>query len=167
MPAFQMKDFLAGLPTIFPGGLDPNGRIVAALGVLAGGVNPDGSVFSPGVGVPALGNTLTNAGNVAASANNVGLASAVGRLVYLSGFEISGLGSTAGATITITVTGIPTTLSYTLVIPASVTTAVPTLQVEYSTPIGANATNQAITVNVPSFGAGNTNTTVAVHGFIV
>lgn len=101
-----------------------------------------------------------------AQANNAALPAAAGRTTYITGFEITGAGATAGQTITITVTGIlGGTKTYKLVIPAGAGVAISPLIVEFARPIPAAAQNQAITVNVPSFGAGNTDAAVTAHGF--
>ena len=82
------------------------------------------------------------------------------------GFIITGAGATAASVVTVTVTGTITgTLSFALVIPAGATTSITPLIVEFSRPIPASAANTAIVVNVPSFGAGNTNAAVVAHGF--
>lgn len=49
--------------------------------------------------------------------------------------------------------------------PLGATAALTSLIVAYTRPIPASAVNTAITVNVPSFGAGNTNAAVTAHGF--
>lgn len=101
-----------------------------------------------------------------AQANNVTLPGAVGATTFITGFEITGDGATGASIITITVTGIlGGTKTYFLNIPAGATVATTQMFVEYSRPIPASATNTAIVVNVPSFGAGNTNAAVTAHGF--
>lgn len=103
---------------------------------------------------------------VAAAANNVTLAGVAGQTTFITGFEITGDGATAGSIITITITGVlGGTKTYFLTIPAGVTTAITPLIVEFARPIPASAVNTAIVVNVPSFGAGNTNAAVTAHGF--
>ena len=54
-----------------------------------------------------------------AAANNLVLAAAAGRTTYITGFEVTGLGATAAAAITVTVTGVlGGTKAYFLFIPA-------------------------------------------------
>lgn len=108
---------------------------------------------------------LVVAAQVAAAANNQTLAGVAGKTTYISGFHVDGLGATGASTITVTITGIGTTLSYTLSIPAGATVAITRLVVEFARPIPASAPNTAIVVNVPSFGAGNTVAQAGAHGF--
>lgn len=128
-----------------------------------------GDNHSPGSGGTYSGTTQTNVDNSAtgaATAIAATLAAAAGATTYITGFEVTGTGATAGSTIVVTVTGIlGGTLSYELAIPAGVGTPINPLIVEFPSPIPASALNTAIVVNVPSFGAGNTNAAVTAHGF--
>lgn len=109
---------------------------------------------------------LVGASSLAAQANNVSLGGVAGKMTYLTGFEITGLGATAGSTISVTIggTGLATPPTFSLTIPAGATTAITPLNIYFPTPIPASAVGQAITVNVPSFGAGNTAANVVAHG---
>lgn len=101
-----------------------------------------------------------------AAANNVTLPGLAGATTYITGFEITGDGATAGSIIAITVTGIlGGTKTYYLTVPLGLTAAITPLLVEFVRPIPASGLNTAIVVNVPSFGAGNTNAAVTAHGF--
>lgn len=107
-----------------------------------------------------------SSGNVAATATTATLTSAAGRTVYIDGFAVTGAGATAASIIAVTVTGtVGGTLTYNLAIPAGATTAV-SLIVNFPYPVAASSTNTNIVVNVPSFGAGNTNAAVVAHGII-
>lgn len=101
-----------------------------------------------------------------AAANNVTLAGVAGATTFITGFEISGLGATAAATLLVTVTGIlGGAKTYVVLVPAGVGVEINRLLVEFSRPIPASAANTAITVNVPTPGAGNTAFAVTAHGF--
>lgn len=101
-----------------------------------------------------------------AAANNVTLPNVAGQTTFITGFEITGAGATAASTIAVTVTGIlGGTKSYRLVIPAGAGVEIARLLVEFARPIPASGVNTAIVVNVPSFGAGNTDAAVTAHGF--
>jgi hypothetical protein len=101
-----------------------------------------------------------------AQANNCTLAAVAGKTNYVTGFEVTGAGATAAGVISITLTGIISgTLNYSLAIPAGANAGVPPLVVQFTEPIPASAVNTALTLNVPSFGAGNTNASAALHGF--
>ena len=118
-------------------------------------------------GYPIGAAPTTGSATGAASAITASIPATPSRFSYLTGFEVTGAGATGASVITVTVTGTVTgTLNYKMAIPAGVTTAVPPLIVEFPVAIPANAVNTAITVNVPSFGAGNTDAAVTVHGFL-
>jgi hypothetical protein len=102
----------------------------------------------------------------AASSANVSLGGVAGKTTYLAGFSVSGLGSTAGGTVNITTSNLLTAQeTYVITIPASATQAITTLQVTYNPPIPAVGQGQGITINVPSFGAGNTLSCAQCWGF--
>jgi hypothetical protein len=108
-----------------------------------------------------------SSGNVAASAANATLTSVAGKTAYITGFTVTGTGATAGSNILVTVTGVVGgTMTYVLAIPGTATTSITPLQVNFPLPIPATATNTNIVVNVPSFGAGNTNAATVAYGYL-
>lgn len=108
-----------------------------------------------------------SSGNVAATATTATLTSATGKLVYITGFTVTGAGATAASVIAVTVTGvIGGTMTFELVIPAGVTTTITPLQVNFPMPVSASGFGTNIVVNVPSFGTGNTNAAVVAYGYI-
>lgn len=154
------------------GGLAASGSAVAGNPVLVAGWDGTNartlSTDSSGVqkiGRVPVGTPLAVGSANAAAANNQTLAGTAGKTTYITGFDISGLGATAGSTITVTVTGLANTLTYYYTVPAGVSTAAPTWNVRFDPPIPASATNTAVVVNVPSFGAGNTTAAVNAFGF--
>lgn len=85
---------------------------------------------------------------------------------YITGFEVKGSGATAASAIIVTVTGVPGgPLNYEMLIPAGAGLEVVPLIVEFPVPIPATGPNVAITVSVPTFGAGNLSATVDAHGY--
>lgn len=107
-----------------------------------------------------------SSGNVANSSAAATLAGTVGKTTYISGFSVTGGGATAASLISVTVAGLlGGTKTYTFAVPAGATTGCTPLVVEFSKPIPASATNTAIVVTAPAFGAGNTNATVNAHGY--
>ena len=86
---------------------------------------------------------------------------------YCSGFEITGAGATAASVIVVTLATLQggVTFSYDIVVPAGLTTSITPLIVEFNPAIAATAVNTAITLTVPSFGAGNTNSAAVLHGW--
>jgi hypothetical protein len=102
---------------------------------------------------------------VAAAANNQTLAGAASLRTYIAGFTVTGGGATAASVIQVTVTGLTNPLSFNIAIPAGAAVGVFPLQLEFDPPLPASADNTAIVVNVPSFGAGNTNASASAWGF--
>jgi hypothetical protein len=111
-----------------------------------------------------VGATVLGSATGAAAAISATLAAAAGERTYIDGFCVSGSGATAASRITVTITGLSTTLSFVMTIPAGATVAVVSLVGVFSHPVAASADNTAVVVNVPSFGAGNTNAAVAAWG---
>jgi hypothetical protein len=108
---------------------------------------------------------LAGSSSGGAQANNVTLAGVANKTTYITGFSITGLGATSASAQTVTITGTANTLTYILPIPAGTTTSITPIHVTFPTPIPASAANTAITVNVPSFGAGNTTAAAVATGF--
>lgn len=85
---------------------------------------------------------------------------------YLTGFEVTAAGATAGAAVTVTVTGVAGgPLSYTFTVPAGAALAAAPLVVAFASPLEGSGVNVAIVVSCPALGAGNTNAAVSAHGF--
>jgi hypothetical protein len=122
-------------------------------------------VTPPGAGGTAVTMLAQSSAN-AASTNNISLAAAANQTTYCTGFQITGAGATAGSVILVTLTGVVIqTQNYQLTIPTGAVVGVPNLIVTFNPPLPASAVNTAITLNVPSFGAGNTNAAAAIQGF--
>lgn len=118
---------------------------------------------------PSGGAAVTAAsGNVAAAIAAATLPAVAAKTNYITGFEATGPGATLGSVVTLTVTGtISGTLSYTITVIAGALLGNTPLIVEFPVAIPASAENTAITVSMPSLGAGNTNATVVAHGYVV
>jgi hypothetical protein len=105
----------------------------------------------------------------AAQSNAATLAATAAKTNFLEGFDVSGGGATAASVIEVSITGLAAgTLKYELNILAGVTgpmNAQGGFSVRFPQPLPASAVNTAITVTVPSFGAGNTNASVVCYGF--
>lgn len=96
------------------------------------------------------------------------LASAIGRTVYITGFEVTGSGATLGLPVTVTVANtLGGTLSYTYCAGAGVLLANTPLFVAYAPGIPASGTNVSIAVSCPALGLGNTNNTVSARGYLL
>lgn len=107
-----------------------------------------------------------SSGNVANAVATATLAAVAGKTTYITGFEVTGAGATAGLPVSATVTGVVTgTLTYTAVAAAGALVANTPLLVAFPVAIPASAVNAAIAVTVPAFGLGNTHSTVVAHGY--
>lgn len=127
---------------------------------------------SPGnlkVAVSPLGTPIyagSGASGGAAAANST-LTIPAAKMGYLDGFDIDGLGATAGSAIAVTVTGLlGGTLTYEVGIPAGITTPF-TYSKRFNPPLQASAVATNIVVNVPSFGVGNTQSSSVAYGHYV
>jgi len=130
--------------------------------------NGDGT-YSPRmvVGAPyaSTQTAVTSSSTGANSAITATLAAQAGKTNYLSGFEVTAGGATAGSIINVTVTGVlGGTMTYAVSVPTGVTLGA-SLVVEFPLPIPASAVNTAIVVNVPAAGSGSTVQTAVAHGF--
>jgi hypothetical protein len=113
---------------------------------------------------------VANGASGAAQSNAASLPAVAGRTNYLEGFDVTGGGATAAAVIEISVTGLAAgTLKYEMNVLAGVTgpmNAQGGVFIRFPEPLPASGLNTAITVTVPSFGAGNTNASVVAYGFV-
>lgn len=140
------------------------------------GAVPDGRVFDmdlvsiwfkdPWTGINGLTAVDASSAN-AAAANNVSLPAVANQTNFVTGFEVTGAGATAASVIAVTLSGVVGgPLTYELAIPAGATVGVNPLIVEFPVPLPATGPNVAISLAVPSFGAGNTNAAAAIHGYV-
>ena len=125
-------------------------------------------VVVPVAQTPASTALASNGATGVASAIAPAIGGAAGTTVWVTGIQITGLGATGGSTIIATLTGVlGGTISIPVVIPAGATTAITPVTMQFPGGLQASAAGQAITLNVPSFGAGNTNAEASLEGFIV
>lgn len=112
-------------------------------------------------------NPAVSTGTGAASTATATLTSGPGRVAFINGFVVSGLGATAAGTAAVTVTGVQGgTQTYQITIPAGATVAVPPVQVNFPMPLPASGANTNIVVSAATFGAGNTTSNVTAYGYI-
>lgn len=117
--------------------------------------------------VGAIANISISSGNVANATASATIGPSAGKTSFLTGFEVTGAGSTAGAVVPVTITGaLGGTITYVLVVPAGVTTSITPLIVNFPNPIPSSAANVALVVSAAAFGAGNTNAAVVAHGYV-
>jgi hypothetical protein len=117
--------------------------------------------------------TMPGSTQVQVSSGNVANAAAVATLPatasvtnYVTGFEVTAAGATAGLPVIVTLAGIAGgTLSFIFVFPAGVLVGAQPLVVNFAAPLPASAVNTAITLTCPAGGAGNTHACATIHGF--
>ncbi len=97
------------------------------------------------------------------------LPATAGKTNFIEGFDVTGGGATAASIIEISITGAAGgTMYFEMNILAGATgpcNAQGGLFIRFPEPIPATGANTAITVTVPSFGAGNTKSACTVYGF--
>src|SRR5262249_50052178 len=124
---------------------------------------------SPPMPAPADGIQLSATSGVVSNASAVAtLAGAVGRLTYISGFQIWALGATGASVASPTVAGIVggTIVTFFSVVAGVALPCQPfPLDFKFPMPVPANGLNTAIVVTCPALGAGNTTTIVNAQGF--
>ena len=104
----------------------------------------------------------------AAGAIAPSLAAGAGRLNYCTGFEITFGGATGASLVAVTLTGVKGgTQNFVLAVPAGAAVGGAPLIVAWRKPLEASAINTAITLSIPSLGAGNTNVAANLHGFSI
>lgn len=136
--------------------------IVGGAGILIGYV-----LTESGLAVPSS-TYLGGSSQGAAQANNAALAAGgAGTQDWVTGFEVTGNGATAAGGILVTLTGVAGgTLNYIVEVPAIAGAGQVSLVVNFGHPgLPAAAFASAITLNVPSFGAGNLNAAASIHGY--
>lgn len=122
------------------------------------------------MGGPVVGRPIAAAsGNVAAAVATATLTAepaGSNRKIYLCGFQATGAGSTAGAAVNLTVTGLEAgTLTYTFTAPVGVLVPAQPLIVIFDPPLPAASKTTDVVVSMPSLGAGNTNAAIVANGY--
>ena len=122
-------------------------------------------VFQAGYGAPQTPLSASS-GNVANSSAAASLGIVASNYNYVTGVEFSCSGATAASVVSPTISGtLGGTLTYTMAIPAGVSTACTPLILNFIPPLKATGTGVAITATLPAAGSGNTNATANIHGF--
>jgi hypothetical protein len=115
--------------------------------------------------VAAESRVQASSGMVANAAAVATLAAVAGRTTYLTGFEVTAGGATAGSVIDVSVAGCAVTLHYAFTVPTGAAVPANPLLVEFTDPIPSSAPNTAIVVTCPAAGAGNTGQASSAHGY--
>ena len=110
---------------------------------------------------------IQSTGNLAAQNGTASLPATANVTNSLCGFSVTGGGATAASIVQVTITGliggIP--LAFQIAVPQGANNGISTLIVNFPTAIPASAQNSPIVLNMPSFGAGNTNAVGNIWGF--
>lgn len=109
---------------------------------------------------------VNGSGNVANASAVATLTGGATTTVYISGFQVTGSGSTAALPVACTVAGLlGGSQIYTYTFAAGVLVGNTPLIVAYDPPIPASAINTPISVTCAAGGAGNTRNSVVAYGF--
>lgn len=109
---------------------------------------------------------IAKSGNVANASAAATLTGTASTTVYITGFEVTGSGATAGLPVTVTVAGLlGGTIQYTYDFAVGALVGNTPLIVAFNPPLPASAINTAIVVTCPASGTGGTNNTTVAHGF--
>ena len=117
------------------------------------------------------GANITSSATVAAGALSATLTSTTNTYTYLNKVIVTGGGATAALIVNGTITNVVGgPLNFAVPVPAGVLVGLTPIILDFSAcPIQSvapvNGIPQAITVSIPSFGAGNTNASVILQGF--
>lgn len=107
-----------------------------------------------------------SSGNVANASAAATLAGAAAATTYVTGFQITAGGATAGACVSATLAGvIGGTATYAFCVPTGATLAAQPLVVKLDPPVPASAVNTSIVLTLPALGAGSTNAAVSLQGY--
>ena len=121
----------------------------------------DGTTTALLGGVP----TSFSSGNVANASAVATISAVAAKTAFLTGFEITGAGATAGSVVVATITGLlGGTASYAVAAPTGATVGLTPMSMQFNPPLPASAVNTAIVVTLPALGLGNTNAAVVAHG---
>ncbi|RUR69073.1 hypothetical protein EJP67_18605 [Variovorax guangxiensis] len=120
-----------------------------------------GAAGYPAGAVPVAASTQTS--NATSTAT---LPAAVGKTTYVTSFQISGTGATAGNFGGGTLSGVlGGSQSIFINIPAGASTAAIPVVVNFNPPLPASAVNTAIQISAGAFGAGSSFQSVSIQGF--
>jgi hypothetical protein len=134
-----------------------------ALALLADGWHASAQVGpSPLSGVP----VSNSSGNVAAATATATLPAVANKVTYICGFAATSGGSTAAATVNLTVVGVTGgTMTYSYSTSTGVDAPSAPLVVTFGNCLPATAPNTTIVVSMPTLGAGNAHAAVNAWGF--
>lgn len=99
---------------------------------------------------------------------NAQMPAVAGKTNWITGFDITGAGATAGLAVTAVLTGLAGgTLNYIVVAATGVTLANETVVVLFDPPLPSSAQNTPVRIQVPALGLGNTASAANIRGFVL
>jgi hypothetical protein len=114
---------------------------------------------------------VATTGNQLATASSASLPAVAGAVNQLCGFSITGGGATAASIVQATITGLiggaAPSLILQIPVPQGVNNGISPIIVNFPNPIPASGPNVEIVLNLPSFGAGNTNAVGNIWGLSI
>lgn len=114
-----------------------------------------------------MGGILASSGIKANQVAVATLPAASNKRNYVTGFDITGSGSTLGSVVTATLSGlVGGDVDYVVACPSGVLAAVIPVVVEFRPPIPAAAEGQAVTLTLPALGVGSQKVSVILHGYL-
>jgi hypothetical protein len=121
---------------------------------------------APG-GTNSLQTPVSNSATGANAVQTATLAGTAGKFTFLSGVAFTAGGSTAGATLTCTITGLQGgTLNFVQPIPVGALVGAAPIVVSFDPPLRSSALNTNIVASQPAAGAGNAAQAVSAFGFL-
>lgn len=88
-------------------------------------------------------------------------------LWYVTGIEVTASGATAGLPVLVTLTGVlGGTLTWIFTYPAGVLVGAAPLVLDFEPPLVSVDANTDVVLTLPASGAGGTNASVVMHGFV-
>lgn len=110
---------------------------------------------------------VTNAsGNKANASAAATLAKEAGKMLWITGFVLTGSGATTGVCVNATLTGVASgTMTFSFVFPAGVLVQATPLVVNFSPPLPAADDDTSIVLTLPASGAGGTNASATAFGY--
>lgn len=147
----------------------PSEVVGAAQATVSVGTDGAAIAYADAAGYPEGATVLQAAsGNIAANTATATLVKSADQTCYLTGFDLTFAGATAGSNVILTIVGLlGGTRSYIVVVPAGAAVAGAPIVVRFDPPLPALTVNTDIVVSVPTLGAGNTHTSLNAQGYRV
>ena len=113
------------------------------------------------------GITSISSGNKAATAATATFTHTGNNLFFVTGIEVTASGATAGLPVLVTLAGcVGGTMTWIFTFPAGVLVGATPLVIEFNPPLPEVDANTDVVLTLPSSGAGGTNASVVMHGFV-